>query len=173
MQYANHLDKFEEMLGSLISVAATTFMELPNWDAMTAAIDTITGNENADTSISKTFTTKYLDIASNRGSADPWVGLLSAAASKAGLNGVTMRMISSNKNRKLSSNNSALEKIKSAIARRLAKRNIRKNGGKGSPVLKKKKMRSGKVNLVRIDVEPWAKKGEETIQRFQHGGVSL
>ena len=33
--------------------------------------------------------------------------------------------------------------------------------------------RSGKVNLVRIDVQPWAKKGEATIQRFKHGGVTL
>ena len=175
MQYANHLDKFEKMLGSLISVAATTFMELPNWDGLTAAIDTITGNEDAETSISKTFTAKYLDIASNRGSADPWVGLLSAAASQAGLSGVTMRMLSSNRNRKLSSSNSVIEKVKYAIFRRLAKRNIRKKGSKGAGPTgyKKKIQRSGKVNLVRIDVEPWAKKGEETIQRFQHGGVSL
>ena len=64
MEYVNRLDQFEQMLGSLISVAATTFMELPNWDALTAAIDTITGNEDAENSVSKTFTTKYLDIAS-------------------------------------------------------------------------------------------------------------
>ena len=118
--------------------------------------------------------TKYLDIASSRCSADPWVGLLSAAASKAGLSGVTMRMLSINRNRHSSGSNNVLERVKFSIYRRLAKRNIRSRNGKGNGRgFRKKLHRSGKVNLVRIDVQPWAKKGEATIQRFKHGGVTL
>ena len=72
-------------------------MELPDWDALTAAVDAMANLKinqiEGEKAVSEILTAKYLEAASKRGSADPWVGLLSAASQRADLQGVTMRML--------------------------------------------------------------------------------
>ena len=97
---AQSLEIFEESLGGLLSISATSFVELPRWEVLAAALDTILvagerdGTWTDTTRLPSTdFEERYTTLAKARGSIDPWVGLLSASVQRAKLEDVTMRVL--------------------------------------------------------------------------------
>ena len=97
---AQDLSSFEKSLGGLLSIASSSFVELPDWNVLAAALDTILvagekdGTWTDSTKLPSTdFEKRYLALAKARNSNDPWVGLLSAAVQQVKLEGVTMRVL--------------------------------------------------------------------------------
>ena len=169
-KHADRLDEFESLVGSLLNTASTTFMELPDWDALTAAVDAMANLKinqiEGEKAVSEILTAKYLEAASKRGSADPWVGLLSAAAQRADLQGVTMRMLP-----EMKPNVSPSRSIRSTLLKRL-RRKIPASSDSIAQMFPEKEVPRPRIRIVRIDTAPWAKKmsAEDT---DENGGVSV
>jgi hypothetical protein len=173
---AHKIDEFESLFGSLLHQSATTFMELPDWDALMAAVDAMSTTDmlqyvEQGSKISALLTARYLELASSKGSADPWVGMLSAAAQAAGLTDVSMRMLPASKQK------TGVQKVRSAILKRL-RRKMPSNAPRAekSSLFPKKPSKGPRIRIVRIDSKPWAKRGsskESIPTAYNHEGVSV
>ena len=190
IQAVGSLTGFEAQLGAILAMSVTSFVELPNWTVLASALDTIqSAGKGANDNMSgkeesplpsKSFKARYEKLAKERGSDDPWVGLLSAAVQAAQLEGATMRVLSfqvpvdtislKNIGRLHEKKSASDDQDNSSEDKEDLNVDNEKLPGRFSPLefdsptvleeseINKKKVKLSTMTIVRVDTQDWGKK---------------